>query len=78
LLAIFRTGRTERVAMPYTMEDYRKDYVREHMHKLPTEELLEIFRGLLLEDRITGVSDEDLGKLEEIIMKQRAQKSSGN
>ncbi|QTA86425.1 hypothetical protein [Desulfonema magnum] len=36
--------------MPYTMEDYRRDYLLEHMHKLPPEE------------RLKGLSNKDLLK----------------
>lgn len=36
--------------MPYTVEDYKRDYVREHIHKLP------------LEDRLKGISPDDILK----------------
>jgi hypothetical protein len=31
----------EGIAMPYTMEDFRRDYVKEHLQKLSPEERLE-------------------------------------
>ncbi|QTA86426.1 hypothetical protein [Desulfonema magnum] len=45
--------------MPYTMEDYRRDYLLEHMHKLPPEERL---KGLSSEDLLKRLSKNDLLK----------------
>jgi hypothetical protein len=47
----------EGVAMPYTMEDFRRDYVKEHLKDLTTEERLE---GLSPEERLEGMSPEEI------------------
>jgi hypothetical protein len=67
---LFKKYHTEGIVMPYTIEDYRKDYVREHMHKLPLAERLkgitpdelfrefppdELFKGLPPEERLRGL-----------------------
>ena len=41
--------------MPYTMEDFRHDYVKDHLKDLSPEERL---TGLSSEDRLTGLSPE--------------------
>jgi hypothetical protein len=43
--------------MPYTMEDFRRDYVREHLKDLTPEELM---AGLSEEDLLKGLSAEKL------------------
>ena len=61
--------------MAYTMEDFQKDYVREHLGVLSNDEILKRFsredrlKGLSNEDRLKGLSNEDRLKglsLEEI------------
>ena len=46
----------EGMVMPYTMEDFEKDFTREHLHLLPPEERL---KGLPPEERLKGVPPED-------------------
>lgn len=50
---LFRKYKTEGViAMPYTIEDYQKDYVREHLDKLSPEDVLEKFS---MEELLKGI-----------------------
>ena len=55
----------EGIGMPYTMEQFRKDYVKAHIGKLPPEDVLAQFdpedrlKGLDLEDRLKGLDLED-------------------
>jgi hypothetical protein len=49
--------RKEGVPMPYTLEDFRRDYVKEHLKDLTTEERL---AGLSAEQRIEGLPPEQL------------------
>jgi hypothetical protein len=49
----------EGIAMPYTMEDFRREFAREHLHQLTPEERLE---GLSAEERLEGLSAEDIVK----------------
>jgi hypothetical protein len=46
----------EGVAMPYTMEDFRHDYLKEHISQLTFEERLE---GVPVEERLKGVPAEE-------------------
>ncbi len=46
--------------MPYTMEDYQRDYALEHLSKLPPEDVLKKFS---IEDRLKGLSKKDSRKL---------------
>jgi hypothetical protein len=52
--------RKEGVQMPYTMEDFRRDYVREHLKDLTLEERL---AGLSPEERLAGLSPEAIQAL---------------
>ncbi len=45
--------------MPYTFEDFKRDYVLEHIHKLPLDDRL---KGLSPDDRLKGMSADDLLK----------------
>jgi hypothetical protein len=48
--------------MPYTMEDFEKDFVKEHFHKLNSEEQCEALRSLSAEARraaLKGLSPEE-------------------
>jgi hypothetical protein len=45
---LFNNYKIEGIAMPYTIDDYKRDYVLEHIHKLP------------IEDRLKGLSRNDL------------------
>ena len=52
--------------MPYTMEDFRKDFVKEHLSVLSPDEILEKLspddrlKGLSPEDRLKGLSPEEI------------------
>ena len=45
--------------MPYTMEDFRRDYVKEHLKDLTPQERLE---GLSAEELLQVLSPEDIEK----------------
>ena len=52
--------------MAYTMEDFQKDYVRDHLGVLSTDEILEQFSA---DDHLKGLSPDEILKrisLEEI------------
>jgi hypothetical protein len=53
---LFEQYRKEGIQMPYTMEDFRRDYVREHIEDLTAEERL---RGLPPEERLKGLPPEE-------------------
>ncbi len=56
----------EGIAMPYTMEQFRKEYVKAHLGELDPEEVLSRFapedrlRGLEPEDRLKGLEPEEV------------------
>jgi hypothetical protein len=54
---LFEEYQREGLAMPYTLEDFRRDYLRGHLKDLSPEERVE---GLSLEQRLAGLSEEDL------------------
>jgi hypothetical protein len=47
----------EGIAMPYTMEQFRKDYVKAHLGDLDPEEILSRFGA---EDRLKGLGAEEI------------------
>jgi hypothetical protein len=56
------------IAMPYTMEDFKKDVVRENLKRMSPQEILEnipldaLLKGLSVEERLKGISNEELVK----------------
>lgn len=56
--------------MPYTMEDFRRDYVREHLKELTPKERLE---GLSPEERLKGLSPK---VIEGILKKMKAERKT--
>jgi hypothetical protein len=65
----------EGIAMPYTMEQFRKDYVKAHLPELNPDEVLSMFtpedrlKGLAAKDRLKGLAPED--RLEGLAPKDR-------
>lgn len=45
--------------MPYTIEDFEKEYIKSHLHLLPAEERL---LGVSLEERLKGLTPEEILK----------------
>ncbi len=44
--------------MPYTMEDFQRDFVKKHFPRLKPEEQDEVLQSLPLEQRLEGLSAE--------------------
>ena len=57
LAELFEGYEREGITMPYTMDDFRRDYTRKQLERLPVKERL---RGLSPEERLEGLSAEDL------------------
>jgi hypothetical protein len=51
LQRLFEGYQREGLVMPYTMDDFRRDYVKEHFKDLTAEERQEALRGLTAEER---------------------------
>ncbi len=47
----------EGIAMPYTMEQFRKEYIKAHLGELDAEDRL---KGLNPEDRLKGLNPEEV------------------
>jgi superfamily I DNA and RNA helicase len=72
---LFNTYNLEGLKMPYTMEDFRRDYVKEHIDVLSTDEILEhvsldeilpklsmdqILQRLAPDERLAGLSADEI------------------
>ena len=61
---LYELYKKEGVVMPYTMEDFNRDFTREHLHLLPPEERLRgltpetIFKQFSPEERLKGLPPE--------------------
>lgn len=53
--------------MPYTMDDFHRDFLLEHTHELPPEERL---KGLPPEERLKGLSVEEIRAYLQALLKQ--------
>ncbi|KOR27723.1 hypothetical protein TI04_12720 [Achromatium sp. WMS2] len=56
---IFEHYNLEGLAMPYTLDDFERDYLRSHVHLLPPADRL---KGLRPEERLEGLKPSDLLK----------------
>jgi hypothetical protein len=57
---LFQGYQGEGIAMPYTMEDFRRDYIREGLKTLTPEARREALQGLTLEERLEGLPAEEI------------------
>jgi len=70
---LFEGYQREGLVMPYTMEDFRRDYVKEHFMDLTPEERREALKKLSPEERLEGLSAEEI---ESFLKKIKAEGSS--
>ena len=56
---LFENYHLEGLEMAYTMEDFQKDYVRDHLGVLPIDDRL---KGLSTDDRLKGLSTDEILK----------------
>ena len=65
---LFEKYQQEGIAMPYTMQDFQKEYVRDHLNILSANEVLnnysptEKLSGLSLDEKLSGLSHEEVEK----------------
>jgi hypothetical protein len=57
---LLETFQAEGLVMPYTMEDFERDYVKKHFPKLTPEEKAEVLRSLPPETRLAGLSKQQI------------------
>lgn len=62
LKQVFERFQVEGVAMSYTMEDFKRDFIKEHLLKLTPEEREDVLQSLPLEQRLAGLSAEQILK----------------
>jgi hypothetical protein len=70
LYQLFEGYQREGIAMPYTMEDFKRDFLKEHLKDLTPQERLE---GLSAEERLEGLSAEAIKR---ILEKRKAERPS--
>jgi hypothetical protein len=61
--------------MSYTMQDFRRDYIKEHLPQLTPEEQQDILQSLPPEKRLAGLSAEQVRQYLEKLTARRASKS---
>jgi hypothetical protein len=66
---LFEQYRIEGLQMPYTMADFVKDFIKEHLKDLTPEERV---AGLSLEERFAGLSPEEIAALKKRFQEGRA------
>ena len=63
---LLETYQLEGIPVSYTMKDFQKDYVKDHLGVLSPDEIMESFspddrlKGLSLSDRLKGISFEEI------------------
>jgi len=61
--------------MPYTMEDFRRDFTRDHTDLLIVDERL---RGFPPEERLRGLSADDIEKLKKYLAELGSEEEEKN
>jgi hypothetical protein len=56
---LFGLYRAEGLIMPYTMQDFVRDYMKEHLPELSREEREDVLRSLPVEERLAGIPPEE-------------------
>jgi hypothetical protein len=57
---LFERLRREGLVMAYTMEDFTRDFIKEHLPELTPEEREDVLRSLPPEERLAGLSAEEI------------------
>lgn len=71
---LFESLQEEDFAMSYTREDFERDYVKDHFPKLLPEERREVLQSLPPEDRLAGLSEEQIRQyLDQLIANRPAE-----
>lgn len=73
LVQLFEGLQAEGVAMPFTMEDFQRQFVKEHFSKLTRKERADMIKSLPAEERLEGLSAEQIQEyLDRLSVGQRA------
>jgi hypothetical protein len=57
---LFEKFQQEGFAMPYTMEDFKRDFIKEHFPQLSAQEQEEVLRRLPPEKRLAGLTADQI------------------
>jgi hypothetical protein len=60
LVELFEGLQAEGIPMPYTMEDFQRQFVKKHFAKLTPEEREDVIKSLPPEERLAGLSAEQI------------------
>ena len=60
LVQLFEGLQAEGFPMPYTMEDFQRQFVKEHFAKLTPEEREDVIKSLPPEERLAGLTEEQI------------------
>jgi hypothetical protein len=80
---LFAGYRGEGIVMPYTMDDFKRDFILEHFKELTAEERRQALRGLPTEELLDCRSPEELlqalplAEIERFLKKRQAERPSG-
>ena len=58
--------------MPYTMEDFQRQFVKDHLPKLSAKDREEVIQALPPEERLAGLSAEQIRRYLERLSPERA------
>jgi hypothetical protein len=72
LAQLFEEFRKEDFAMPYTMEDFKRDFMKEHFPELTPEEQKDVLRSLSPERLLAALSEEQIRYLNRVSAERRA------
>ena len=72
LLQLLKGYQREGIAMPYTMEDFQRDYAKEHFKDLTPEEQQELIQIMSPEQRLAGLSPQEIEQALEKLKAERA------
>jgi len=62
LKKVLKNWRNEGLAMPFTMQDFMREYMKEELAELPKEKFADVLADVPIEQRLAGVSKEQLEK----------------
>jgi hypothetical protein len=71
LVELFRGLQAEGLAMPFTMEDFQRQFVKEHFPKLTPEQRKEVLKTLPPEERLAGLSADEIRQYLDRLSAQR-------
>ncbi len=63
--------RIEGITMPYTMDDFRREYVKEHFKELTPDEQQEAIKGLTPEQVLAALTPEQRERLRDELLTER-------